>query len=80
MITFTPGSSFPDSIRHSECGLPLSTRDTLSFRSALRSTYTVDGSGLEAPYKKINNDQKLCITGYKMYIYNNKAEILNTCL
>jgi len=53
MITFTPGSSFPDSITHSEWGLPLSTRDTLSFLSARRSTYTVEGSGLDAPWKQI---------------------------
>lgn len=53
IITLTPGKSFPLSIRQRLWGLPLSTKLTLSFRSALRSTYTVDGSGLEAPCRQI---------------------------
>ena len=36
------------------CGLPFSTSVTRSLRSALRSTNTVVGSGLDAPCKKIN--------------------------
>ena len=35
------------------CGLPFSTSVTRSLRSALRSTNTVVGSGLDAPCKKI---------------------------
>jgi hypothetical protein len=54
MMTLTPGRSFPDSMRQRECGLPLSTKDTRSLRKARRSTYTVDGSGLDAPCRTIN--------------------------
>jgi len=40
-------------MRHRECGLPLSTNETRSLRNARRSTYTVDGSGLDAPCKTV---------------------------
>lgn len=58
IITFTPGSSLPDSMRQRECGLPLSTNDTLSLRNARRSTYTLEGSGLDAPKKISYNNTK----------------------
>jgi hypothetical protein len=54
MMTLTPGRSFPDSMRQREWGLPLSTNETRSLRNARRSTYTVDGSGLDAPCKTTN--------------------------
>ena len=43
--------TFPDSMTHKLCGLPFSTRATLSFLNDRRSTYTMDGSGLEAPWE-----------------------------
>jgi hypothetical protein len=51
--------TFPDSIRHRLCGLPLSTSVTRSFRNARKSTYTVERSGLEAPCHKRNNTYQL---------------------
>ena len=57
--TLTPGSSLPDSVRQRLCGAPRSTSVTRSLRSARRSTYTVDGSGLEAPCKRFQNSQRL---------------------
>lgn len=50
MITLTPGSSLPDSIRHSELGAPRSTNATRLLRSALRSTYTCALSAELAPW------------------------------
>jgi len=44
--------TLPDSIIERLFGEPFSTKVTRSFLRALRSTYTVDGSGLEAPCNK----------------------------
>lgn len=41
-MTFSPGSSFPDSIRHIEFGAPRSTSATLLFRSALKSAHSAE--------------------------------------
>ena len=49
------GHTLPDSATHTLCGLPFSTSVTRSLRSARRSTNTVVGSGLDAPWTTKNH-------------------------
>lgn len=81
MITLTPGKSLPDSVRQMLCGAPLSTSVTRSFRSARVSTYTVVGSGLEAPCKHsamftLQPNEVLTALGVRPKLWNSFANEL----